>query len=151
MQTPKHVNSYFSGASHHLNRLVHHCSRLQSLTRLIREFLPAPLNQHCQVANISDQQLILIADSSAWATMLYYQTNQLLDYLKQQPGLEHISNIRTRTRSPYHKSADVNPSPDRLPQYSAVLIHELADSMSNPTLKKALQRLARHSEGSSRK
>ena len=151
MQTPKHVNSYLSGASHHLHQLVDHCSQLRRLTRLVREFLPAPLNQHCQVANIRDQQLILIADSSAWATMLHYQTNSLLQHLKKQPGMEHICNIRTRTSPQNHTNSDVKPSIDRLPQSTAVLIGDLADSMSNPALKKALLRLARHSEGTSRK
>ena len=145
MQTPRHVNKLLSASSDHLHRLVDHCSQLQRLTRLAREFLPSPLNQHCQVANIRDQQLILHADSSVWATMLHYQAPALLEYLNQQPGLEHISNIRTRTFPNYQKSSDNNPSPSRLPRSTAALIGNLADSMSNPALKKALQRLARHS------
>jgi hypothetical protein len=150
MQTPKHVNKYLAGASHHLHQIFDHCSQLQCLNRLVREYLPAPLNQHCQVANIRDRQLILIADSSAWATMLHYQADDLLQYLKQQPGLEHICNIRTRTRPQFNHSSDIKPSPDQFSHQTAALIGNLADSMSNPALKKALQRLARHSEGSSK-
>jgi hypothetical protein len=151
MHTPKHVNKFLSASSDNLHQLVDHCSQLQRLTRLVREFLPSPLNQHCQVANIRDQHLILHADSSAWATLLHYQVPALLEYLNQQPGLEHISNIRTRTM-PYHqKSSDINPAPAKLPRSTAALIGSLADSMSNPALKEALLRLVRHhSAGSSR-
>jgi hypothetical protein len=150
MRTPKHVNNFLSGSSNNLHQLVNHCARLQRLTRIVRELLPAPLNQHCQVANIRDQHLILIADSSVWATMLHYHAPALLQQLNQLPGLEHISNIRTRISPHYHGTSGVNPSPAMLPESTAALIGNLADSMSNPALKKALLKLARHSAGSSR-
>jgi hypothetical protein len=148
MQTPRHVNKLLSASSDNLHRLVDHCSQLQRVTRLVCEFLPSPLNQHCQVANIRDKQLILHADSSVWASMLHYRTPALLEFLNQQPGLEHISNIRTRTLPHNPESSDNNPSPARLTRTTASLIGNLADSMSNPALKKALLRLARHSTGS---
>jgi hypothetical protein len=151
MQTPKHVNSFLSGLPGNLHQIADHCSQLQRLTRLVREFLPSPLNQHCQVANIRDQHLVLHADSPAWSTMLHFQAPALLEYLKQQPGLEHISNIRTKTSQQVQRKSDVKPSHPNSPGTSAALIENLADSMSDSALKKALQRLARHSAGTSRK
>jgi len=150
MQTPKHVNKFLSGSSDNLHRLAAHCSQLQHLTRIVREFLPSPLNQHCQVANIRDQHLVLHADSSAWATMLHYQAPALLEHLKKQPGLEHICNIRTKTSQHSQRNSDIKPSHSKLPVNTAALIKSLAESMTNPALKKAMQRLVRHSTGSSR-
>lgn len=151
MRTPKHVNKFLSGSSDNLHQLVSHCSQLQHLTRLVREFLPSPLNQHCHAANVRNQQLILHADSSAWATMLHYQTPALLEHLRRQPGLEYISNIRTRTMPHYQRKSGITPSSFGLSDSTAALIGSLADSMSNPALKEALLRLVRHSADSSRK
>lgn len=146
MQTPKHINNLLSESSDNLHQLVDRCSQLQRLTRLVCQYLPLPLNQHCRVANLRDQHLILHADSSTWATMLHYHTPALLEYLNLQPGLEHISNIRTKTTPNYSQNSDIKPSQPYLSKNTAALIGSLADSMSNPELKKALLRLARHSQ-----
>ncbi len=145
MQSPKHVIQLLTGPSSTLHQLVDRCSQLQRLTRLVRDFLPAPLNQHCQAANIRDQQLVMHTDSSTWATLLHYQSSELLHFLRQQPGLEYISNIRTRIcpRPQETPAIDaMDSSSSNLSGSTATLIGNLADSMSNPALKKALQRLA---------
>ena len=73
----------------HLLRMLR---RQQALLEEVRARLPDPLGSHCLHARISGNTLILHVDSPAWASRLRFQSNALLQALREQaPGLKKLS------------------------------------------------------------
>ena len=59
------------------DRLVQKARRLADLTRLLRQYLGAPLSDHTWVGAITGDTLVLVTDGSAWVTRLRYQQHEL--------------------------------------------------------------------------
>jgi len=124
--------------------VLNHTQRLEALNRTLRGCIPAPLNQHCQVANLRDNILILHADSSAWALKLRYSSRVLLQQLRQR-GVPGLNAIEVKVRP--HNAAIRRPEKIRHAHMSgktAQLLDSIASDISDDRLKVALQRLARH-------
>jgi hypothetical protein len=121
-------------------------AQLDKLTALLKNSLNDPLRQHCQVANLKDDCLVIMVDSAAWATQIRYLTPDLLKQLKRSPELQHVRTL--------HCYIDPGPTPsapapiiEREP-LSADNI-QLFNSMGNSRddeLGKALKRLAEHAQ-----
>lgn len=93
-----------------INQLMVHSSKLSSLLekskkiKLFEEKLKAslqtPLNQHCHVANLRETTLVVIADSSLWATKFRYMTQQLLVKWQNDPLMHTIQQMEVKVRPP---------------------------------------------------
>lgn len=82
-----------------LQRLCAHAERLQRATKMLHNNLGPPLDQHCQVANIKEDKLVLHADSSAWAARLRFHVSTMLNTLGQYPEFSHIRAIRVKVQA----------------------------------------------------
>lgn len=126
------------GSDATLNHLGQMLRQQQRLLRQIRDILPDPLDAHCLHARISVDQLILHTDSPVWTSRLRFHAPQLLKQLRQQaPRLRKVKiliHIPSRTQAPKHRKVVLSPA-------SAASIHDLADHISDPDLRAALQRL----------
>ncbi len=159
-----------------INALLQHCQLLQAVTKLVRQCLPEPLTEHCQVINLippgraqvppgkvypsgqgtgtpegaqGGSRLLLQTDSPTWNTLLRYQIPELLVQLQRSPHLEQLKSILVRTAP----AAQAGPTchhaqPRYLSPDSAMLIMSLASSIGDPRLKASLQRLAAHNRSS---
>ncbi len=127
-----------------LQVVLGHTHRLEMLNRTLRGCIPAPLNQHCQVANLRDNILILHADSSAWALKLRYSSRTLVQQLRQR-GLPALSTIEVKVRP---QNAVIN-RPEKIrhaymSNKTALLLDSIAQDITDTHLKGALQRLAQY-------
>lgn len=127
-----------------LQAVLDHTHRLEVLNRTLRGCIPAPLNQHCQVANLRDNILILHADSSAWALKLRYSSRMLMQQLRQR-GVPALSTIEVKVRP---QNAVIN-RPEKIRRAymsnkTAQLLDSIAHDIEDNHLKVALQRLARY-------
>ncbi len=148
MGTLKNIVQLLKGSPDALQAVLNHTQRLEVLNRTLRGCIPAPLNQHCQVANLRDNMLILHADSSAWALKLRYSSRVLLQQLRQR-GVPGLSAIEVKVRP--HNAVVRRPDKIRHAHMSgktAQLLDSIADDISDDRLKVALQRLARHGKDS---
>lgn len=144
MGTLKNIVQLLTGSPEALQAVFNHSQRLEVLNRTLRGCIPAPLNQHCQVANLRDNILILHADSSAWALKLRYSSRTLLQQLHQR-GLPGLSAIEVKVRP--HNAAVKRPEKIRHARMSgktAQLLDSAAGDIGDARLKLALQHLARH-------
>lgn len=147
MHTPKSMAQLLAGSPDSLHAVLAHTQRLEHLNRALQHCLPTPLNQHCQVANLRDNTLILHADSSAWALKLRYSTTRLLQQLRQQPRLQALRTIEVKVRP--ISIAMVRPEKIRhahMSKKTARLLDDIADNIIDDRLKMALRRLARHGQ-----
>lgn len=125
--------------------LLAHAATLQRLNRLVHQWLPPPLSDHCRVANYKGGILTIHVGSSAWATKLRYLLPSLREKLAQQQELRNITEVRLRTiaepAAPRREQRRV-----RMPKEAAVLLNSLADRISSRDLAASLRRLARNAE-----
>lgn len=136
------IGTLLNGAAGELKVLMEHTRRLERISRVVRNRLPAPLGSHCCVANITQQTLVLHADSPAWITKLRYHCPDLLDHLHRQPDLGQLRDIRIRAVPANHAQSSRQAPARCLPASAARLLRSAASATSSPALKDALLRMA---------
>lgn len=110
----------------------------------LKRLLETPLNDHCQVLALRNQVLILAADSPVWAARLRFHIPRLV---KQFSRLQTVplSTIRVRVCPASRPTAVVNrPAPKRRGTVGKNALLQAAETVSDPELKSALQKLAGH-------
>lgn len=137
----KTVTKILLNSTSHIRTLLAHAARIEALTILVCDTLPTPLNQHCRVANVRDDVLILHADAAAWATKLHYHLPTLQKRLAEIGPTFQIQ-IKVRpTSHPIDLVALKKPlrsSKERDALFAALV----DDNNSSSELKAALQCLA---------
>lgn len=119
-------------------------SRLQQALLLqVRTLLPAPISEHCAGVVQHGRQLLLYADSSAWAGRLRFVTRGLTAQLKQSGlNLDRITvrvllKANPRQQKKSHRIRQLSSD-------NAALLVETAETIDDPDLRAAMKRLARH-------
>ncbi len=125
--------------SEQLGHLARMLRQQQSLLEQIRQLLPAPLQQHCIHARISGARLVLHTDSPVWGTRLRFHAPQIIQAARQQaPNLNKLD-IRI------YLSDSIRPGRrplGSLPEHTAALVSQLADSIDDQAIRAALKRLS---------
>ena len=75
-----------------LASLVDNLNRINRLNQSLKVILPEPMADHCQIAHIKDNQVVLAVDSGEWASRLRYEKLTLLSYLRNN-GFAAVSGI----------------------------------------------------------
>jgi hypothetical protein len=133
-------------ASGDLRTFITKLDQLDQISKFISKYLEPSLVNHCRVANLRDGILILSTTSPAWNHKLRFITLDLLSALRKNPlwsGLKAIeirvdylaqpeNNITTNLKKPHPLSTE-----------NAKILLELAESISNPALASAIERLAK--------
>jgi hypothetical protein len=137
--------------------------KLTQFTQLLHNVLPIECRNHVEVANIRQQILMLITDSPVWTTRLRQLCPQILQYIRENSSKfdtstsdsdsskkQMIHHIQISTRYHTANASDQQQSSNKkrnIPQISkktAELLSQSADSIDDPKLKTALQKIARH-------
>jgi hypothetical protein len=142
MVVPQRLNSYF-GASPELRGLALKAQQLAALQRHYLRIAPSQLAQASRVVGLEQQLLTLGADNSAIAAKLRQIAPQLLSQL-QENGVE-ITGILVKVQ--VSQSPAIQEQTDHaLGETSRQQINNLATTMPDTPLKRALQRLLKHSK-----
>ena len=101
----KSIRNILSGQGSQLARLLEQAHQLEALNRAVISLLPANLKDHCRVATIRNQLLIVLVDSSAWATRARFAQNEILAKIRRIPEYQALTQIEFRV-SPELASLD---------------------------------------------
>ena len=130
--------------------------KLAHFTKLLHKILPAECRNHVQVANIRNQNLMLITDSPVWTTRLRQLSPQILQHIQENipsdgktPIIHHVQ-ISTR----YHPAdngiaaaiTEKGPKQPHISEKTAKLLSQSAESINHQQLKTALLKIAGHSK-----
>ena len=144
---PKATDSIIS-KSGHLKQLLATSKKHQKILSQIKQIFESNLHdhslaEHCVFAQLDDNHLRLFTDSSIWASRFRFQSRSLLQALNQT-GLQ-IKKIDVRVIPPTSiPSFQKHSEPaKKVSADTASNIMDTADSINDPDLKSALQRLAR--------
>ena len=126
-----------------LKALFSAAQRLDRLQHLLESQLQPAAREHCHLASWREGCLLLIVTDGHWATRLRYQQRRLerqLQLLEEFAGLQRIlfKVQPSYTPKPAAKHSMV------LSSAAAESLQTTADSISDPKLRAALERLASH-------
>ncbi len=140
-------------------KFVTQAKKLTQFTRLIRRVLPVECHNHVEVANIRDQNLMLITDSPVWTTRLRQLSPQILQFIRSNTlnTEAQIHHVQISTR--YHankqpldnqQASDTNNNTNnrhrpQISEKTATLLSQSANSINHQPLKTALLKIAQHS------
>ncbi|MGB1581493.1 MAG: DciA family protein [Nevskiales bacterium] len=122
-------------------RLLNKASQLTRLQSRLRDWLPAPLREHVQLANLRDGRLILTADSNAWASKCRYLSPDLLQRL-QAAGWP-CQRIEVKV-APVYAPPRITKIKRSISDASRRLLLQTAAHIDEPGIANPLQKLARH-------
>ena len=119
--------------------------QLEKLTRLIKASLPINCQDHVQVADIRDFQLILMTDSPAWSSRLRLYSQNMIQILKEHTNIE-VNRVQIKLSQP----KKVVEKPVRAYRYlnksTARMIQQTAEAIDDPGLQQALRNLAKKTD-----
>jgi hypothetical protein len=139
------------------SRFLIQAKKLAHFTQLLHQILPVECHNHVEVANIRNQNLMLITDSPVWTTRLRQLSPQILQFIrKNTPNSEknkeqiiHHVQISTRYKTSntdkQQSNVEKNKHKLQISEKTATLLSKSADSIQHQQLKSALLRIARHS------
>lgn len=142
--TSKPLASWLGASSEQLDALLSHVRLLRRLTAALRDGLPDAVAAECQAANLDGTSLVIAASSPAWAAKLRYHLPTVLARLQARNDLPPVTSLRIRTQAPRLERDPVPARRANLSAETAALIGHVADNTTDPALRAALQRLARH-------
>lgn len=125
--------------SEQLGHLARMLRQQRTLLEQIRQLLPAPLAQHCIHARISGVRLVLHTDSPVWSTRLRFHAPQIIQAAQQQAP--NLSKLDIRICLPEVIRPGRKPL-GSLPDKTAALVSQLAESIDDQAIRTALKRLS---------
>jgi len=120
----------------HLARMLR---KQQALLDQIRQSLPLPLRPHCIHARIDGNRLVLHTDSPVWATRLRFYAPQIFAVVKHQAP--KLGKLEVRIFMPQNIRPGRRPL-GSLPDKTAALVSQLAESIDDQAIRAALKRLS---------
>lgn len=145
--TSKKATHFLQEENHDLQSLFAKVKLLEVLNQKVAACLDVNLVQYCQVANVVNQKLILVAANGSIATQIRFQNQDLLRKLKKDPLLKDIQAIECKVRPVTTNPATRLPpnTDDNKPFLShatADIIHAMADAIEDPKIREIMLRIA---------
>ena len=91
-----------------LKIIYQHTQQIISLNKIIKQYLPQNVQEHCNVGCFQNGCLNLIIDNPIWAAELRFYLPQLRDKLRQDAGLYQLSSIKIKIQAT-HLMPNVTP------------------------------------------
>ncbi|VAX11583.1 hypothetical protein MNBD_GAMMA25-1570 [hydrothermal vent metagenome] len=144
MNSPRQLYKFLSQRKGNIADLITQAKINQKLSKSLNNLLDPVLVDHVSLANISDQSLILITDSAAWASRARYFSPLLLQKLNNNSHLfGDIKKIEIQVQAATFNHPAPQPLPRHISESAAKCIRATADIIEEGELKAALQRLAK--------
>ena len=111
--------------------------------RRLDHVLPDDMKGHVMVGGYRNGRLTLITDRAVWLTWLRFERARLRHVFNALPGLDDILHLDFKVR-PLRKTRLPTVQKRQLSEQAAALLTSCAKDIDNPSLQKALERLASH-------
>jgi len=127
------------------SRLRRQAQQLQGILTALKSALPEDCQSHIEVGGIRDNQLVILTDSSVWQTRLRMYSQSMQESVYQHTELRP-SRLIIKVLSPRRPPPEEHHPRRLLSQKSADIIEKTAQGISDPELRKALKKLAKHTK-----
>jgi len=113
-----------------------------ALLATVKELLPDNSKSHCLSAQLKYDDLIIHADSSAWAAKLRFQLTAALPTIRRQAGYHLASKISVRIQPQQTSKPSNRHKKSHMDQQTAQQIRELACAIRDDKLRQRWLKLA---------
>jgi hypothetical protein len=131
-----------------LSRLITQLSTQKALLNQIRPLLPSPLDTQLKAVFLHQGNLTLFVSSPVWASRLRYLLPQLQKQLNKRDILLNKVRVSILLNESTNPAKTIKSDPPMLSQSAAQQIRETAKTITDPSLRAALERLSRHAKQS---
>ena len=142
----KPAHSYLHEQNQDLRSLFAKIKLLKALNAKVSGILDPDLGKYCQVANLVENRLVLMAANGSIATHLRFQTPDLLKQFKTEPLLANIRYIQCKVCPPSSLHTPSSVAPQRIVQplseETAAVVADMAMSLEDPGLREVMERIA---------
>ncbi len=125
-----------------LQPLLGYADYLHQQSKRLRQSLSEPIASHIALANIQNGVATIVVDSSSWLGKVRYLAPIIRQLLTSQ-GLA-ISRVEFKADPSHHLARKIKPQPAVMSATTGKLLHNFAESVSDPALQTALLRLSKH-------
>lgn len=95
MSLPRSLKEVLSAAPG-LAGLLGQARRAGQYDEIVRRLIAEPLKQHCRVATVRGEVLVILADSPVWAARLRFEAPALLKRLEAEPLFRGVKEIKVK-------------------------------------------------------
>ena len=129
-----------------LRVIMRNASRFAALEQIVHAQLPSAAAPFCHLANYQNGRLVLLIDNALWVTRLRYQQNQLLERLARYPDFADLQRIQLKVKPnpSFHTKSEEDAEKNHLSREAGDMLKSCAENITDPQLRAALERLARH-------
>lgn len=117
---------------------------IQEIDQNLKQCLDPSLHHHFQLANIKTDSVIILVNSSTWATRLRYNIPAILDALNNQLNFTSIKTVRIKVKT---KNSETLTKPKKqisLSKSSAQMLRDVADNFSDPDIRDCFIKLSKN-------
>lgn len=144
-QGPKNVGTYLPTAA--INRAGVHMDKISNLLAHWKVYVGEPLASHTYPVSYENGLLSVRADTSAWASRVRHSQVEIMKQLRQDPYFLNLAELHVRVLperagAPQEKKKTAATVPSRISNDAARIIKSVADDITDPALRKSLNRLA---------
>ncbi len=146
MNSPKPLYKYLKRKKYGVADLVTKADFMGKLNQEFLKNIPAPINLHVQLAYINGNKLHVIADTPAWATKFRFMSAHIIPTLKKNiQYFQYVKDISVTTRPTNAKIQQTKRGnrPRYLSGEAKRCLENIAESLDNDDLQRALRRLAK--------
>lgn len=126
----------------HFKWLSARAGQLDKLNIILQKSLPLQFINHCQLANISADKVVIITDKASYASMLRFQAPQICQALSAHLP-EPVSRLEVKVRPLSTISRPPASNTLQVSTKTAALLNSTAAEIEDGPLKAALHKLAR--------
>ncbi len=123
-----------------LKAVIDHARGLDRFSRRLQRALPPELQGQWRLARLDEAEMVVVAQSSAWATRLRYLARQLQDAIERQAGFRP-QRLTVRVAPSVERARRLDP-PGALSEQASQALRSAAAASDDPILREALERLA---------
>ena len=127
------------------SRLRRQAQQLQGILTALKSTLPEDCQSHLEVGGIRDNQLVILTDSTVWQTRLRLYSQSMLESVHQHTEYR-LSRLIIKVSPPRRAAPKVHHPRRLLSQKSAEIIEKTAQGINDDGLRKALEKLAKHTK-----
>jgi hypothetical protein len=148
----KKADAYIEHDGRDLRTIFTKIAILDELNRKIQAYLDPVMGKYCQVANLFNGKLTLLAANASIATQIRFQSIDLIIKFSQDPTLKHIVSLECKVRLtqpliPARLAHNEHKHMAELSPKTAEMVSAIAETISDPRLSEVMARIATRIKG----
>lgn len=124
-----------------LYNIAQRAQKLNHLNFILQQIMPPQFSAHCQLANISNQTIIIHTDNASYASLLRFQAKTLCKAVSENTS-QNVTKLEVKVKPSFQPIQPSHTNPISLPTNAATSLSQTADSLEDGPLKTSLQKLA---------